>query len=205
VPRRLLAAAVLLQPLLVAVNAAFHPDVEMNAASFLEAAEEGPTRWYVVHVIAALGGLLLVPAALGLRTLVRDRGSRLADAGVVVSLIAAPLLALTFAMEASTMRSIALADVDEAAALAVSDVFVGSPEYYAVAAGILAFVVTGVLLAAALIRARTVPWWQPALYGAGILATLPAPPGTAAAPVAFAVVTLAAAFLAARVLAASDA
>jgi hypothetical protein len=202
--RAALAASVVLQPLLVGVNAAFHPDVEMNASSFLEAAEDGPTRWYVVHLVAAVGALLFAPAAMGLRTLVRDRGTRLADAGVAVSVLAAALLALTFAMEASTMRTIANADVDDVAALAVTDVFVGSPEYYAVAVGILAFVIAGALLALALLRARTVPRWQPALYLAGVLATLPAPPGTPAAPIAFAILTVAAAFLALRVARPSD-
>lgn len=197
--RRLLAAAVVVQPLLIGVNAIFHPSIELTAAGILAGTAENPTTWYVVHMIAALGALLTIPAVLGLRTLVRERGRRVADVGVGAGIVAAAILGIAFGAEASVMRLAVISGLDGAGALAVTEAFMGTPEFAAVPVGVLAFTLAGVLLASALLAARAVPRWQAGLYLAGMLAALAAAPGSPLGPVAFGIVTVAAAFLAGHV------
>jgi hypothetical protein len=102
--RRLLAAAVVVAPLLIAINSLFHPEVELSGAGFLAGAQTDPSGWFVVHVVAASGALLGVPAAIGLHTLVRGSGRRIATFGGALTLLAGPILALGFASEASVLR-----------------------------------------------------------------------------------------------------
>jgi hypothetical protein len=116
--RRLLAAAVIAQPLLIGVNATFHPEVEMTAAGLLAGAAADPTRWYLVHLIAAVGAALGAVAAVGLRTLITDRGRRAGNVAVGAAALGAVVLAITFGAEASLFRSVTVAGVDPAAALA---------------------------------------------------------------------------------------
>ena len=197
--RRLLAAAVIAQPLLVGVNATFHPAMEFTASGILAAADVDPMRWYVVHLVAALGALLTIPAVLGLRTLIRERGRRVADIGVAAGICAATLLGVAFGIEASLLRLLATAGIDEAAALAVTQRFLAAPEFFAVPVGVLAYTLAGVLLSVGLLAARAVPTWQATLYLIGSLATLGGAPGSPLGPVAFGTVTVAAVLLAAHV------
>src|SRR5689334_14320007 len=100
---RLLALVIAIQPLLIGVNALFHPDVDITGAGILAGAQDGPTRWYVVHVVAALGAVLGVPAAFGLRRLVH-RHRVIGDTALVAAVVAAVVLGLTFMAEASAIR-----------------------------------------------------------------------------------------------------
>lgn len=197
--RRLLALAVVAQPLLVGINAVFHPAMEFTASGILAAAAQAPTRWYLVHVIAAVGALLTVPAVLGLRSLVSERGRRVADIGVGVGIFAAVLLGIAFCIEASLMRVVVTSGVDRAAALAVTQRFLAAPEFLAVPIGVLAFTLSAVLLAVALLAAKVVQRWQAGLYLVAMLATLGGGPGSPLGPVAFGTATIAAAFLAVHV------
>lgn len=86
--------------------------------------------------------------------------------------------------------------LDGAGALAITQAFIGAPEFFAVPVGVLAFTLAGVLLASALLVARAAPRWQGGLYLIGTLATLAGAPGSPLGPIAFAIVTVAAAFLA---------
>ena len=201
--RRCLAAAVAIQPLLVGVNALFHPDVDISAASLLAGAATGPTRWFVVHVIAATGALLGVGAVLGLRTLVTFRGRNLATAGVVVGLVGSALLSMAFAAEASVLRLAAV--LDPGAGLAVAEAYVSTPEFYVVPVGVLLSTVGTLLLAAALLVAGGVPRWQPVALLIGGLGSLAAVPGTLLGPIAFAIVFVASVGLARRIMRQGDA
>jgi hypothetical protein len=200
---RLLAVAVVAQPLLIAVNAIFHPEVDLNGEGLLQAAMEGPTRWYAVHMVAALGAVVGAPAALGLRRLVHHGGRRLADAAVVSALLAAVLLSMTFAAEGSLLRLAATAGIDEADAVALVDAYTDTPEFYGVGLGALAATLSGVLFALALLRDGRVPRWMPVVLLVGSLGTAAAAPGTPIGPLAFGIITVASAALARRVAAAA--
>jgi hypothetical protein len=194
--RRILAAAVVVQPLLVGVNAVFHPEIEFTAPGILAGAAAGPTTWYVVHLVAALGALMTVPAVLGLRTLIRRRGRLLGDLGVGAAIIAAVALGMAFGIEASVMRLAVTSGLEREAAISLTEAFMAAPEFAAVPVGVLAFTLAGVLMAFALIAAGVVPRWLAGVYLAGMLATLGATPGSPLGPIAFGIVTASAAFLA---------
>lgn len=193
---RLLAAALVAQPALLGVNALFHPDVDLDGASILAGAAEGPTRWYLVHLVAALGAACGVPVAMALRRLVTARGRALADVAVVAAVVGSVLLAVAFLTEASTFRLLAEGDVPHAAAVALADDYTGTPEFFAVGVGFLFAVVATLLFVAALLRSRTVPRWMPALLLLGTVATSASPPGAPVGPIGFAVVAVAGAGLA---------
>jgi hypothetical protein len=197
--RRMLAAAIVAQPLLVGLNSAVHPEVEFTASSMLDAAANGPTRWYVIHLVAAIGAMLTVPAVLGLRTLVHERGRRAADLGVVAGIVAAAILTVAFGIEASVLRLAVTSGLDGGSQLTLIDTFMTAPEFFAVPVGVLAFTLAGVLLGAALLAARAVPSWQAMTYLVGTLATLGGAPGTPVGPIAFGVMAIAAVFLARQV------
>lgn len=199
VVRRLLAVALVAQPLLVGVNATFHPEIEFTAAGVLAGAAQDPTRWYVIHLVAALGAALTIPAVLALRSLVRERGRRVANVGVGAGIVAGTVLTMAFAVEASVFRLAVTSGLDRTGQQALSDAFLTAPEFVAVPVGVLAFTLAGVLLAIALLAGRVVPNWQAALYLVGMLATLGGAPGSPLGPIAFLIVTVAAAILARHV------
>lgn len=198
--RRLLAVALVAQPLLVGVNATFHPEIEFTAAGILAGAAADPTRWYVIHLIAALGAALTIPAVLALRSLVRERGRRVANIGVGAGIVAATLLTMAFAIEASVFRLAVTSGLAESGQRSLAESFLEAPDFVAVPVGVLAFTLAGVLLATALLAGRVVPNWQAVLYLVGMLATLGGAPGSPLGPIAFLIVTIAAAILARHVI-----
>lgn len=199
----LLAVAVVAQPLLIAVNAVFHPTVDMSGEGLLNGTLEGAGTWYAVHLIAAVGALLGIPAAVGLRRLVRDggRGRRLANVAMSAWFLAGGLLAMGFATEASVFRLAATAGIDRSDAVVLADAYAGTPEFYAIGIGAALATLAGVLFAIALLRDGSVPRWMPWTLLVGTLVTVAAAPGTPIGPIAFGVITIAAAGLAPRVAA----
>lgn len=195
---RVLAAIVVIQPALLALNSMFHPEVEMTGSSVLAATRESPTTWYAVHVIAAVGALLGPAAAYAIRTLVPARGRSLATAGLVLTAIGATLLSFAFVIEASLLH-LAATDLPADAAVAVADAYASRPEFYAVGIGAAAATLGALLVGGALVRSRSVPSWQPPLYIVGVLATMLGAPGTVVGPLGFATVTAVSVFLAAAV------
>jgi hypothetical protein len=198
--RRFLATAVVIQPLLVGVNATFHPEVELTGAGLVAGAAGNPTGWYILHMVAAVGALLIAPAILGLRILIDQRGRRVANLGVGVGFLAAMVLAIAFASEASALRLAVTAGLDEAGTLAIGNAFMQTPEAFGVPVGAAAFALSAVLMASALLAAGSVPRWQAILFLVGVVSTLAATPGSPVGPIAFGIVTIASAFLAGHVI-----
>ncbi|MCV2490214.1 hypothetical protein OF117_12650 [Geodermatophilus sp. YIM 151500] len=194
-----LAIAVVAQPVLIAVNTLLHPPVELSGHGLLHGTAESPGTWSAVHLSAAVGALLLVPAAVGLRSLVGGRIQRLATAGVAVSVVAALALAVSFIAEASVLRLAATAPIDDDAAVALADAFVATPEFALIPVGFLAAVVSSLLLGAALLVARSVPRWLVLGHLVGVLTGIVAPPGTPIGPVAGVLLVGTGAVLAVRV------
>lgn len=196
--RRLLAAAVLGAPVLISINSAFHPPVEITAEGLVEATAAGPIRWYAVHLVAALGALLGMAAAVGLRTLVVGRGRRLASVALGMSLVGSALLALSFAIEASLLH-LADAHLDEAAAMALAEGYITSPESYAIPVGVAFYTVGGLLMGIALVVSRAVPRWQSVTLCVAVIGTAAGAPGTLFGPIAFGAVSVVSVFLALEV------
>ena len=196
---RLLAASLVAQPVLLGINALFHPEVELSGDSILAGAAEGPRSWYVVHVVAALGAAFGLPMALALRRLLPARRA-LADTAVGASILSAFLLSTSFMAEASAFQLFVESDISREAALTLADDYTGTPEFFAVGAGVLLAAVSAVLFGIALLRDRRVPRWQPAALMLGTFATFVAVPGTPLGPVGFAVVAVGGAGLARELL-----
>lgn len=196
--RRLLAAAVAVAPALIGLNSLFHPTVEMSGASIFAGSAADPSAWFVVHVVAAVGALLGLPAAVGLRTLVHDRGRRLAATGVTLVAVGSPLLAMAFAAEASVLRL--ATGLEPSAGLALAEAYAGAPEFYAVGAAVALSTLGSGLLGLALIVGRTVPRWMAAGYLGGTVVSLLAAPGTPMGPLAFGVIAVVSIGLAARIV-----
>ncbi len=201
--RRLLAAAVVVQPLLLGFNASFHPEVELTGESLLTAATADPGDWFLVHVVAALGALLVVPAAFGLRRLVPQAGRRLATVGVGSAVVGGQLLAATFAAEASVMR-LAAEMADRTEALSLADAYASAPEFYAVGAGMVFITLGAVLLGLSLVISHNVPRWSAGLFLLGSVGSALAAPGTVIGPVAFGLVAIASLFLSRAIVQAGD-
>lgn len=200
---RLLAAAVAVQPLLLGFNALFHPEVELTGESLLTAATTDPGGWFLVHVVAAVGAFLGVPAAFGLRRLVPQAGRRLATVGVGSAVVGGPLLAATFAAEASVLR-LAAEMADRTGALSLADAYASAPEFYAVGAAIVFTTLGALFLGVSLLVGRNVPRWQSGLFLLGAVGTALAAPGTVIGPVAFGLVAIASLFLSRAIVQAGD-
>ncbi len=195
---RLLAAAVAVQPLLIGINALFHPEVDLTAAGILRGAAESPLTWYAVHLVAATGALLAAPAALGLRSLVGRRAARAATLGVLASFLGSILLSAAFFIEASLLRL--ATGLEPQAALALTDAYTGTPEFFVIPLAILLGGIGTVLLSSALLASRAVPRWQPITLVIGTLGSLAAAPGTPLGPIAFGVIFVASVFLAREIV-----
>lgn len=196
--RRALAATVVSAPALIGINSLFHPEVEMSGASILAGAAADPSTWFVVHLVAALGALLTLPAAAGLRLLVPGRRRRLATAGLGLIMVGSPVLAMAFGAEASVLRL--AAGLDPSAGLELAEAYARTPEFYAVGAAVALSSLGTLLLGMALLASRGVPRWMAAGYLAGTVISLLAVPGTPMGPAAFGVIALVSVGLAARIV-----
>jgi hypothetical protein len=143
-----------------------------------------PTAIRVGFLLVVLGLLCLGPAVRGLRALAPDRG-RVAT-GVGWRLVAVGSAAGAVGNAYATLVLPSTAGLDPA----VMATFVHRHETSAASFAILAFYallpIGGVLLTVGLIRARTVPWWQPLLVGIPVVAFMPAPLGPVSAVLALA-------------------
>ena len=191
---RLLAAAVLGAPVLLSINSAFHPRVDITAESLLEGAGTGPDQWYAVHLVAALGAMLGIAAAIGLRTLVVGRGRRLSTVALALTVLGAPILAMSFAIEAAVLRL--ATDLEPTAGLALAEGYVDAPDFYAVPAAIALVTLGSLLMAVALVLSRAVPRWMSLTLCVATVATALAAPGTPVGPIAFGAVSVVSVFLA---------
>jgi hypothetical protein len=190
---RLLAAAVLGAPVLLSINSAFHPRVDIDAESLLEGAASGPTQWYLVHMVAAVGAMLGVAAAVGLRTLVVGRGRRLSGVALTLTVVGAPVLAMVFAIEAAVLHL--ATSLDGGAALDLAEGYVDGPDFYAVPVAIALVTLGSLLMGIALVLSRAVPRWQSVTLCVATAATAVAAPGSPVGPIAFGTISVVSVFL----------
>jgi hypothetical protein len=190
--RRRLAVVLGLQPLLLTINALFHPEVDIEGASFLEAVSAGSTRWYVVHLVAALGAVLWVPAAFGVGQLITGGYRRSTTAAMSAVMAGSALLALGFVTEGSFFRLLAHAAIDETAALTLAEGFLETPEFFSIMPGFGLAAIGTATLAVVLLRQGAAMRWHALTYALGIVVSAISPPGSPIGPLALAVATVAA-------------
>ena len=197
--RRLLATTVVAAPTLIAINSLFHPEVDVSGAGFLAGAQTGPSVWFAVHIIAGIGAMLGLAAAFGLHGLVRGRGRRLATTGLGLTLLAAPLLAMSFAIEASLLR-LAAAELDPTAALTLAEAYAATPEFYAIGIAVMLGTLGSLLLGLGLLASRSVPRAAAATYLLATIAATAGVPGTPVGPIAFVLIAGVSVVFARRIL-----
>lgn len=190
--RHWLALTLAVQPLLLTVNAVFHPEVDIDGASFLEAVNDGPTQWYIVHLIAALGALLWIPAAFAIRQLIGDGYPRLRAVAMTAVMAGSSILALGFAIEGSVLPLLARADIGDAAALTLAEDFLDTPAFFSILPGFGLSAAGVALLAAILLHYRSPVRWPALVYVLGLVVSTISPPGSPIGPAALAVVAVAA-------------
>jgi hypothetical protein len=74
-------------PILLLIASLIHPPHAGSAESWLHAAESGPTRFYLAHLLFLGAAALLVPATLGLGRLAHPTQTTLTALGVGITLL----------------------------------------------------------------------------------------------------------------------
>jgi hypothetical protein len=157
--RKSVAAAMILSPLLGLVSALASPALHANATATLAEIARHSDRWYLYALFATASMWLLVPAVLGLTSLVAERAPRLSLLGGGLALLGA----LVATGDATTellywQMGAPGADRTQMAALANRyDNAAGSSLVFAV--GGIAIIVGLAILAALLWRSRRAPVW----------------------------------------------
>jgi hypothetical protein len=176
VRQRLVALAMVGAPLLLASGSLLTPaGVDSRADSLqatvaqLQVAAAHRGQVFAAFLAHVLAGLLLIPAVGGLLRLARQRGAVLATTGGVLAGIGAGFIAVDAALFGLTSYFAAAPGLDRAAVAPYLFAMKADPGAYVLFFAYLLFPLGILLLAVALLRARTVARWQPWLLLAGTL------------------------------------
>jgi hypothetical protein len=165
--RRAAGACLILAPLTLAAAQFIHPG--QGEDGMVQSVAENAGRVELASLLTVLSSVIFIPAFVGILRLMRDRGSvlghlgaSLAIAGVIGhAVVAGSELILVWLVRTWT-------DLDQLAAL-VNAGPQGAAFSVIMLMFIVGFFVGLLLLAAGLLRARTVPWWVALLIGIGPL------------------------------------
>lgn len=180
VRRYLLAGAMVLCPVLLLTGTALEVDTGDSGLEevTLVAAERG--QFYASTLLLALGLVLLTPTALGLMQLARRRGGALATIGggllfVAGSAAAAGIFMYGAVLAVASDAGLPREEMGQFARVASESGYTAPPFFL----GFFGISIGLVLLGIALLRARTVPRWMPALLVVGAFTTFFGQGGTA--------------------------
>lgn len=169
---RVAGTAMLAAPILLLIASLIHPPHAGSAESWLHAAESGPTRFYLAHLLFLGAAALLVPATLGLGRLAHPTQTTLTALGVGITLLG--ILGIG-ALVGSDFVVWKMADpsAEKSQMLSLLERVTTSPGFvaplYALAGGI----ATGpAVLALALHREGQIPSWATLMIAAGAPAFL---------------------------------
>jgi hypothetical protein len=168
--RKALGSCLILAPLFLLLSAVVMPAIKSDETAQLDVIARHPDRYYLFTVFILVGGMLLVPALLGLMYMVRERATTLAHVGGTLSVLGA-LIAVGDATSQLVIWQMASPRADRAQMAELLKRFddtAGSSVVFGV--GGLAVLVGVVVLAIALHRSRAVPAWTAVLLaGATVL------------------------------------
>jgi hypothetical protein len=166
--RALLAASLVLAPLLIAVSKFLAPTVDFtDPANVVAVAAAEPGRWQLYELMAMFGTLLLLPAVLAASELVRHRRPGLALAAVLVAGSGAVVLGGLFLRTWSLAAAEGVDPEPLAQFWEQSDKLSG---FMAVGPFVFLLPVGMIVLAVGLWRSRAVSVWVPALLVISFLA-----------------------------------
>lgn len=172
VRRHLLAGAMVLCPLLMLVGTALETDTGDSGLEeiTLVAADRG--QFFASTTVLAVALAMLAPTALGLMQLARRRGGALATVGGSLLFVGGIAAAAGIYMYGAVVTVASDGDLPREAmgqfSEAASDSVYTAPPFFV---GFFSIGIGLVLLGVALMRARTVPVWMPALLVVGALTT----------------------------------
>jgi hypothetical protein len=176
VRQRLVALAMVGAPLLLASGSLLTPaGVDSKADSLqatvaqLQDAAGHRGQVFAAFLLHVLAGLLLIPAVGGLLRLAPERGAALATIGGVLAGIGAGFIAVDAALFGLTSYFAAAPGLDQAAVARYLFAMKADPGAYVLFFAYLLFPVGILPVALGLLRAHTVPRWQPWLLLAGTL------------------------------------
>jgi hypothetical protein len=158
---RLCGLAMIVAPLLILAAMVIHHPHGVDAASWLESAEAGRTRFYVAHLLFLATAAALVPVALGLADLIPERERTLARLGRGLALLGIAGLCVLVGMDLFLWQLVAdpsmqSEDVIRAVERVTASVGINAP-IAVLAAGLPSGFAA---LALGLYRTRAVPRWS---------------------------------------------
>jgi hypothetical protein len=158
---RLCGLALIAAPLLILAAMIIHEPHGTDAASWLESAEAGRTRFYLAHLLFLAAAVALVPVALGLADLVVERERTLARLGCGLTLLGIAGLCLLVGMDLFLWQLVADPAMESREALRAVERVTASVGINAPIAVLLAGLPTGfALLALGLYRTQAAKLWS---------------------------------------------
>ena len=161
-------ACMLLAPLAILVAAVVSPDLETDAGKQLGVAAEHLDRFYLSNLLGMISLILLVPAALGLMHMVRERrsGYGAIGGGLTVLGILGSLVSCGVGFAIWQMASDGVQAADVSALDGIMNTAGAMIPAYAVG---MVMAIGAVVLGAGLYLARVVDWWMALFFAAGVV------------------------------------
>lgn len=160
--RKIVAAAMILGPLLSLVSAVVSPPLESSTPATLAQIAQHPDRWYLYAIFITVGAWFFVPSVLGLMNMLAARAPRASLIGGSLTLIGV-LIAIGDGTTELLYWQMGARSADRGQMVALADRYdsaTGSSVFFTV--GGLALLVGLVVLAVALARTRIAPVWAAA-------------------------------------------
>jgi hypothetical protein len=170
---RWLGAALILSPLFGLAASVVAPALHSDVAPQMATIADHPDRWYWYSMLLAANLILMVPAVLGLRVLLRETSPRLSAVGTTLAGLGAVVGLCNIPLQLA-YREMATSGAGASVVNPLADRIENSSGAAALfAPGGLAFVVGTVVLTIALVRSRVVaPLWVTAAYVLGAVGQL---------------------------------
>ena len=165
---RLMAACLVVAPLLLIIGDLIHPDTDSEAAEQVRIVRDNLDSWYLAHMLALLGIVLLVPAVFAVYDHLRGRAPALAFWGVVLAVLGLMAVVAVIAVEGLMLWQIAQPAGDAAQMEGLWDRAMDSA-VFAVFPLSLAFNVGFLLFGIAYLRTNAAPLWVGAVLVVGTI------------------------------------
>lgn len=164
------ALAMFLAPATTAVGFLLHPRVTEDAAEQLAIVAAQPGRWALAHLLILLGGLLFIPAALGVAGHLAGRAAWAGLLGTSLATVGALFVGVVIGVDAFAPSAFADLPAAERAALTPAMAALLEGRGLVPLANLVALLSLGfVVLAAALLVGRRAPRWASVALGLGAL------------------------------------
>jgi hypothetical protein len=157
---RAIAIGMILVPIVFFASALVAPRFDSDEGTQLSVIAQHPNRWYWFALLTLVGSMLIVPAFIGIMSLLRERAPLAAYVGGTLSVLGA-LVSIGDSLEQLIIWQVGAHGADHAAMTALLTRLDGATGLETIFnVGGIAIVVGPAILAIGLIRTRIVPWWS---------------------------------------------